>query len=126
MSYNLKRNSAPPYLLGGALKPTPEERKGLLSNSDIGDCDNGEPPRYEDEEYAGPRERTPSRKKKIAGITGGFIALILWASFLVPTSRIWCGGMGTISRPADPSRLLSNGTHEFKRTVLIVSLDGFR
>jgi len=126
MSYDLNETPVPPYTKGGPSKPVPEERKGLLSNFDIDDGDNGAPPRYEDEEYAEPRERTPLRKRRIACIAGGFIALILGATFLVPISRAWCGGMGATSRPTDPSKLLSNGTHEFKRTVLIVSIDGLR
>ena len=120
MSYNLKETQ------DSSSKHTPEERKGLLSNFDVEDRDNSEPPRYEDEEYAEPRRHTPLRKKRIACIAGGFITLILGASFLVPLSRVWCGGMGGASRPTDPSKLLSNGTHEFKRTVLLVSIDGLR
>ena len=120
MSYNLKQTQ------DGPSSPTPEERKGLLSNFDIEDHDNGESPRYEDEEHAKPRERTPLRKRRILWIAGGLIALTLGASFLVPLSRTLCGGMGAISRPTDPSKLFSNGTHEFKRTVLIVSIDGLR
>lgn len=126
MSYNLDGIPVPPYSQDGPSKSTPEERKGLLSHFDVDDRDNGEPPRYEDEEYAEPRERTPLRKKRVAWIAGSFIALILGGSFLVPVSRAWCGGMGAASRPTDPSKLLSNGTHEFKRTVLIVSIDGLR
>ena len=126
MSYDLNGASVPPYARVGPSKPTPEERKGLLSNFDVDDGDNEAPPRYEDEEYAEPRERTPLRKRKIACIAGGFIALILGASFLAPISRTLCRGMGATSRPTDPSKLLSNGTHEFKRTVLIVSIDGLR
>ena len=126
MSYNLAGTPVPPYSQDGPSKPTPEERKGLLSNFDVDDRDSGEPPRYEDEEYNEPRERIPLRKRRIGCIAGGLIALILGASFLVPVSRIWCGGMGTTSRTTDPSKLLSNGTHEFKRTVLIVSIDGLR
>jgi len=107
-------------------KHTPEERKGLLSNFDVGDRRGDKPPSYEDEEHAGPRGRSSSPKKIISCITGGLIALILGVSFLSPMSRIWGGGMGSGGRATDPSGLLSNGTHEFKRTVLIVSIDGFR
>lgn len=120
MSYNLKETQV------NSSKPTPEERKGLLSNFDVEDHDTAEPPHYEDEEYAELRKHTPLRKRKIACIAGGFITLILGASFLVPLSRVWCGGMCAASRPTDPSKLLSNGTHEFKPTVLIVSIDGLR
>jgi len=107
-------------------KHTPEERKGLLSNFSVGDRRGGKPPSYEDEEHAAPRGRTPPQKKGISCITGGLIALILGVSFLSPMSRIWCGGMGSGGQSTGPSGLLSNGTHEFKRTVLIVSLDGLR
>ena len=59
MSYEPNHIPAPPYSKGGPSPPTSEERKGLLSNFEINDGDNGEPPRYEDEEHAKPRERTP-------------------------------------------------------------------
>ena len=124
--YNLNGTPTPPYPQGSSLKSIPEERKGLLSNFDVDDGGNGEPPRYEDEEYANPRERTPLRGRKISCIAASFIALIVGASFLTPLSRTWCGGMGAANRLTDPSKLLSNGTHEFKRTVLIVSIDGLR
>ena len=126
MSYNLKEIPAPRYSQDGPSKSTPEERKSLLSNFDVEDHGNGEPPRYEDEEYVEPRGRTPLRKRNIAWIAGGFIALILGASFIVPVSRGWCPRMGGAVQLSDPSRLLSNGTHDFKRTVLIVSIDGLR
>ena len=126
MSYDLNGIPVPPYSQHSPSKSIPEERKGLLSNFDVDDGENGEPPRYEDEEYAQPQERTPSQKRRVAGIAAGFIALIIGASFLAPLSRTWCGGMSAASRPTDPSKLLSNGTHEFKRTVLIVSIDGLR
>ena len=123
MSYNLKETSS---YLGSSLTPTPEEQKGLLSNFDVEDRDNGEPPRYEDEEYAEPRERALLERRRIVRIAGGFVALVLGALFFAPTSGSWCSGMGGARRPTDPSGLLSNGTHEFKRTVLIVSFDGLR
>jgi hypothetical protein len=126
MSYNLKETPFPRYPQDGSSKPTPEERKGLLSNFDIEDRDSGELPHYEDEEYVESRRYTPLQKRRIAWIAGSFITLILGASFLVPMSRSWCGGMGVTGQLKDPSRLLNNGTHDFKRTVLIVSIDGLR
>ena len=126
MSYNLKETTVPRYPQDAPSKPTSEERRGLLSNFDIEDCDNGEPPRYEDEEYVEPRGHAALQKGRIARIAGGFIALILGASFLLPMSRSWCGGMGAAGRLRDPSRPLNNGTHDFKRTVLIVSIDGLQ
>ena len=126
MSYKLKETSTPRYSQGGSSELTSEERRGLLSNLDIEDYDKGELPRYQDEEYVGPRGHAPLRKGRVAWIAGSFIALMLGASFLVPLSRGWDGGMGVTSQLGDPSRLLNNGTHDFKRTVLIVSIDGLR
>jgi len=126
MAYDLKGTPVSYHLLNGSLKPTLEERKGLLSNFDAEDRHSDEPPLYEDEEYAKPRERVPLQKRRIARIAGGFISLILGITFLAPMSTMWCGGMGTASRPTDPSKLLSNGTHAFKKTVLIASFDGLR
>ena len=115
MSYNPNGTPAP------SSKPTSEERKGLLSNFDVED--DGGPPRYGDEEYLGPRERSPLRKSTVPRIVSGFVALIIGIAFFLPMSS-WCGKMA--SRLMDPSRLLSNGTHDFKHTVLIVSIDGLR
>ena len=126
MSHYLKGIPVPNPLPDGSLKLSVEERKGLLSNFDAEDRDGGELPRYQDEEYAVPRDCVALRKRGISRIAGGFIVLILCFSFLAPTSRMWCGGMGATNRLMDPSRLLNNGTHEFKPTVLIVSLDGLR
>jgi len=121
MSYNLNGIPPPSYTKTGIS----EERKGLLSNFDVEDRDNGEPPRYEGEEYPEPGGRTPLWMRGIGWIVGVFVALGLGVSFLTqPSSR--CGGMGATGRPTDPSGLLSNGTHEFKPTVLIVSIDGLR
>lgn len=112
------------YDLGGPLKPTPEERNGLLLNSDIYDRYGAEPSRHEEKEHDEPRERTtPSQNGRVAR---GFAAFILGVLLLAQVSRTWCGGAGATGRPTDPSQLLSNGTHEFKRTVLIVSIDGLR
>ena len=126
MSYDLKGTPVPHHLLDSSLRPTFEERKGLLSDFDTEDRDGTELPRYEDEEYVKPQERAPLRKRRITRIAGSIVALVIGVSFLAPMLRIWCCGIGTTSRPMDPSGLLSNGTHNFKRTVLIVSFDGLR
>ena len=126
MSSNLDGTPVPPYSQGDPSVSLPEERKGLLSDFDTNNHDNGELSHYKDEEYTKPQEHALSRKRRIAGIAAGFVALILGAPFLVPTSKTWCGGMGATSRLTDPSKLLSNGTHEFKPTVLILSMDGLR
>ena len=123
MAYDLKGTPVPHHLLNGSLKPTLEERKGLLSDAEDRD---GEPPRYEDEEYTKPQGRIPLQKMRVAQIAGSFIGLILSVAFLAPISGMWRCGMGAARQPTDPSKLLSNGTHEFKRTVLAVSFDGLR
>jgi len=118
--------SIPPNTQGGSSKPAPEEHKGLLSNFDVADRNDGELAYHEGGEYPGPREHTPLRKGRVGWIVGVFVALVLGASFYPQMPRSLCGGMGVMNRPTDPSELLSNGTHEFKRTVLIVSIDGLR
>jgi hypothetical protein len=123
MSHNSKETLVPRYLRNGTLKATSEERKGLLSNLDAEDS-GGEPPRYEDEKYPR-RKRAPLRKNIVARVLGGLVALILGTVFLVLMSKSWCCRICT-GRLRDPSRLVNNGTHEFKRTVLIISIDGLR
>ena len=124
MSRNLKETLASCHL---EREITPEEHEGLLSEFDAEDCDNGKQLRYADEECPGFQEHNPSRlKSTIVGIVRNFVILILGTAFLVPVARWWWGGMGDASQWTYPSRLLSNGTHEFKRTVLIVSIDGLR
>ncbi|KAF9646033.1 Phosphodiest-domain-containing protein [Thelephora ganbajun] len=126
MSHSFKGTPVPSYSQYGPSKSTLREREGLSSNFDVEGYDNSEPPHYEDEEYTRSRERVSLRKSTIARVARGCVALILGASFLMPISRIWRSRMGATSRLTDPSRLLSNGTHEFRRTVLIVSIDGLR
>jgi len=94
-----------------------EERKGLLSNSDHDDV----LPQYEDHDFSGSKQGS-SRKKRIAIIAAGFITLLLGAAIVRPLSRTIC----IHSTTAVPHQLLSNGTHDFKKTVLIVSIDALR
>ncbi|KAF9783199.1 Phosphodiest-domain-containing protein [Thelephora terrestris] len=116
MSYSCNTTPNP------SLKSTFEERKGLLSNFDVED--DGRPPRYGDEEYLGFQERAPFHKLIFVRIISVFVALTLGTAFFLPMSRSRCGEMA--GRSMGSSALLSNGTHEFKRTVLIVSVDGLR
>lgn len=69
--------------------------------------------------------RSQWSRKQIVGTAAFFITLLVSGSFIrtllrgpvVPTEfSLWHNG----------EALLSNGTHEFKRTVLIVSIDGLR
>lgn len=94
-----------------------EERKGLLSNSDHEDV----LPQYEDHDFSESKP-DPSRKRRIAIIAAGFVTLLLGAAIVRPLSRMAC----VYNPTSTPHQLLSNGTHDFKRTVLIVSIDGLR
>ncbi|KAG6838499.1 hypothetical protein C0991_011146, partial [Blastosporella zonata] len=66
-------------------------------------------------------------RRKIIGTSAFFITLLVSGAFvrtlvrgpIVPTTH-------TLSGWYQGGNLLSNGTHEFKRTVLIVSIDGLR
>ena len=71
-------------------------------------------------------EQPPWSRKRIIGSATFFITLLISGAFLrgvifIPASRpshsLWSSGEG---------ELRSNGTHDFKRTVLIVSIDGLR
>ncbi|KAG6906153.1 hypothetical protein DXG01_015660 [Tephrocybe rancida] len=93
-----------------------EEEEGLLTGV-------SNPGAKEDSETD---TRTWSRKK-IIGTAAFFITLLVSGAFvrtlvrgpIAPTSHTFSGWH-------KGSNLLSNGTHEYKRTVLIVSIDGLR
>ena len=90
----------------------PEERKGLLSTDD--DYDDGP------EDHS---DAKPWKRKKIVFTAFIFIALLITgiiARALLRTTR------PSPRHPFTGTVLRSNGTHEFKRTVLIVSIDGLR
>ncbi|TFK40742.1 Phosphodiest-domain-containing protein [Crucibulum laeve] len=87
-----------------------EERTGLLSGAN---------------DYADIPEDKSWSRKKIAVTAGIVIALLVTGAFarillLGPPKRHYSNHSFT------GGELLSNGTHEFKRTVLIVSIDGLR
>ncbi|TFK73655.1 Phosphodiest-domain-containing protein [Pluteus cervinus] len=88
-----------------------EERKGLLASEDNVD-------HLDDVQDLEPQ---PWSKKKLILVASIFIALLVSGSFarywLLPPPPRHGGSTGD---------LFSNGTHEFKRTVLIVSIDGLR
>ncbi|KAI0076312.1 Phosphodiest-domain-containing protein [Panus rudis PR-1116 ss-1] len=90
--------------------PSDEERRGLLSGED-----------NEGIEIPEPRWKS---KKTLSGIAAVLILLILGAVFGPPLYS------ALKPRPPhedfDPRRLRSNGTHYFKKTSLIVSIDGLR
>lgn len=95
-----------------------EERKGLLSGVDTLPLSEGDEPKRSLWWGDSPLPFGPAR---IAVVIGALIGLVL-------------GGFYWLSAPPCPARTLhfsgdairSNGTHEFKRTVLLVSIDGLR
>lgn len=87
-----------------------EERKGLLSDTQD---------EYNEDFTSSPN----SSRKGIYLSAAGLIILMLGAVFGPPLAR------GRHPRPVadfDNQKLRSNGTHWFKKTALIVSIDGLR
>ncbi|KAJ6452538.1 alkaline-phosphatase-like protein [Mycena vitilis] len=100
-----------------------EERKGLLSGSDEfegpSDSDN-----WKAEAELEDTDRGWSRRK-IVGSAVGLIALLITGAF----TRSLFVSPSTATHPNlmfHGAGVRSNGTHDFKRTVLIVSIDGLR
>jgi hypothetical protein len=88
-----------------------EEREGLLSGA----------PRKPDDV---PEASTGWSRRRVA-IVGGALVLLLISAAFAPALL----GRGRARRPTPPVHggdLQSNGTHDFRRTVLIVSIDGLR
>lgn len=90
------------------------EEEGLLSGEVAGSSKHSED------------ERPPWSRKRIIGtaaffitllISGAFVRRLVWGPVSRPSHSLWFSGGG---------ELRSNGTHDFKRTVLIVSIDGLR
>lgn len=107
------------------------ELRGLLSGVDT------EPSTAEGAKRASVRkpfdwlESNVSRKHKHLGILAVVFILLLLGAALVPPYLSSNGGSGATSGSHPNSHfvgseLRSNGTHDFKRTVLIVSIDGLR
>ena len=90
----------------------PEERKALLPSG------NGEPDNSEDVED---KDAWSSRRITLTALV--LIILLITGAF---TLLVLCGSHGRKRQLAASSFLRSNGTHEFKPTVLIVSIDGLR
>lgn len=89
-----------------------EERKALLP------LGSGEPDNSEDIED---NDGWSSRKITLTALV--LIILLITGAF---TLMVLCGSPGRKRQPVTSSILRSNGTHEFKPTVLIVSIDGLR
>lgn len=95
------------------IDPVDEERKGLLSGVDESDSDVDSSP------------HKPWSRKKVAGTALFLIGLIIGGSF----ARSFLLMSPRRTHPNlhfDGDVLRSNGTHDFRRTVLIVSIDGLR
>ena len=90
-----------------------EERKALLPSG------NGEPDNSEDIED---KDGWSSRKIILTALV--LIILLITGAFTL--MGLVCGFPGRMRQHAASSTLRSNGTHEFKPTVLIVSIDGLR
>lgn len=93
-----------------------EERRRLLSDGDDGECG-------EDLKVVHGSPEGWSRKK-IVGISLALITMLFAGAF---TRRLLLGpSKVTNTWLFSGDELRSNGTHDFKRTVLIVSIDGLR
>jgi hypothetical protein len=110
-SYGLKSSTAQPY---GSPSKVDDENKGLLADTEL------------EFEALTPRTSQPGWSNR--RVTGVAIVLLL---------LILCGFFANaVLYPSPPpsnahlhfngDTLRSNGTHDFKRTVLIVSIDGLR
>lgn len=97
-----------------------EERKGLLSQDD----DPYDHDSFEEDDDTRQQTRTRAwSRTRIASVAIALIGLLVTGTFARTVL------FAKSSRPPAPyseTALHSNGTHEFKRTVLIVSIDGLR
>jgi hypothetical protein len=91
-----------------------EERKALLAS------DSGEPDDHNLEDI---QDKHGWSSTKIALTALVLIILLIMGAFAF---MVLCGYPGQKRHPTASSVLRSNGTHEFKPTVLIVSIDGLR
>lgn len=92
-----------------------EERRGLLSNGTK---------RFDADDTLEPPRRGWSRRTSTV-LAVALLVVILGAVFGTPLVNI----LGPRPRPKpdfDRERVRSNGTHDFKKTALIVSIDGLR
>jgi hypothetical protein len=98
--------------------PMDEEREGLLSHSEQEDG----LPQYEDLEHIeNPTLKLRTFKRRIALFAVGLVVALVGGYTLSPTIIKMCSS-SSMNLPV----LFSNGTHDFQRTVLLVSIDGLR
>jgi len=92
---------------------SPEERRGLLSNVDSADATHsdleGQPP-----------SSPPSSKSKF------FVGFMVILPLILATAAFELWPRARHDTRSGRDALHSNGTHEFKKTVLMVSIDGLR
>jgi hypothetical protein len=102
------------------LSASPDERRRLLSDGDVVPDTTNREPDFEDQLTTFESPVLSSKKpKRLTGFSI-LLSLILATTIfeLWPRSRHQPG--------SGKDALYSNGTHEFKKTVLMVSIDGFR
>lgn len=95
-------------------KDSDEEREGLLRNEDEAPFVKPEPDSAE--------STTVSQAPRVAWVAFTFVVLLVGG---IITRATLCHPSGNI-RHFSGSETRSNGTHDFKRTVLMVSIDGLR
>lgn len=97
-----------------------EERKGLLNDADeyLDDHDD-----YSEDDI--PRAQSSWSRRKITTTAIAIIGLLVTGT-LARTVLFGGPGKGTSQHSFSGAELRSNGTTLFKRTVLIVSIDGLR
>lgn len=97
-----------------------DERRGLLHYLSNQDQD------IEDEYTKRIAKSEPCPAKNVLITAFAFIALLIFGIF----ARMFCvmpaRWSHSMAKQSGNGLLLSNGTHDFKRTVLIVSIDGLR
>lgn len=102
-----------------------EERKALISPEER-HSDGAK--RYDEEET---EEIPPPRRSRRCLVFSGVFFSLLLLSIAIPYRRLFPDsdggeGEGKTRLSLQTEGLLSNGTHEFKKTALIVSIDGLR
>ncbi|TBU27147.1 Phosphodiest-domain-containing protein [Dichomitus squalens] len=97
-----------------------EERKTLISSEQRRHDDA----QYDEEETA--ELPPPSRSRKCVVFSVLFFSLLL-LSIAIPLRNFLSGPRASDTKPQLKTQgLLSNGTHDFKKTAIIVSIDGLR